>query len=250
MIDPVALVVVGLLAGTAAGFFGIGGGVVVVPLLVAVGVPVKIAVGVSAMQMVASSIFGSVVNFRRGHFNPKAAWPFGVGGVAGGIVGGTLLTIVPDRAVLWFFVGVLLFALVRVWMTPPHGKEHTVRSLPLAMLAGASIGVFSGLLGVGGSFLLIPVLVGFFGYGIKEAIGMGLFYVMFPSISAFSTLAFHGYVDYMAGVSVAVGSLIGVRFGIFLGEKTGAGRHKMLVVVLYVALLALVMEKIIAGVSA
>lgn len=241
----IEFIFIGLSAGFLAGFFGVGGGAITVPLLLYAGVSIKYAVGISAMQMVFSSFYGSFQNVRKRLVDAKDAVSFGLGGIAGAFMGGHLLDIVDADILEYSFLGLIIFALVRVFYSTdaPRGEKKR-KSLYFNLIIGLGIGMIAGMLGVGGSILLIPILVGYLNYTTKEAVGIGLFFVMFSSLSAFATLAGLGYVEYTKGLLVALASLAGVRAGQFAVSKTGSQSHKNWTVTMYVALFVLTAYKI------
>jgi hypothetical protein len=241
----VEFVLIGLTAGFLAGFFGVGGGAVTVPLLLYSGIGIKFAIGISAMQMVFSSVYGSFKNVQNRLVNAKDAYALGIGGVAGSFIGGNLLHLLETRTIAYLFLGLITFALVRVFFShsEPRGEKKR-KSLLFNLIIGLGIGIIAGMLGVGGSILLIPILVGYMHYTTKEAVSIGLFFVMFSSLSAFSTLAWLGYVDYASGLMVAVASLAGVQAGQFVVKHTGSRRHKQSTVVMYVTLFMITSYKI------
>ncbi len=243
----VEYIAVGVIAGVASGFFGIGGGTIVVPLLLLLGEPIKFAIGLSAMQMTFSSFYGTWLNSRRGLVSPRAFWQLGVGGVLGAIIGAWLLDIVNPVTVGWIFSAMMAFALVKTVLAHPEPAAKARPSGWIFLTIGLMIGVLSGLVGVGGGFLLVPILVGLLGLPLKNAVAIGLYFVMFVGSAAFVTLAVLGYVDFIKGLLLAGGSLLGVRLGIWIAARTTAARHKKLVVVLYVILLAVMLEKLIRG---
>lgn len=238
---------VGLIAGVASGFFGIGGGTIVVPMLVFLGEGIKFAIGLSAMQMTFSSYYGTWLNSKSGLVQPKDFWQLGVGGVLGAALGAWLLDVVSGHTAALVFCGMMALALVRtVFINPePARKPHPHWSL--FFIAGFVVGGFSGLVGVGGGFLLVPILAGLMGMPLKNAIAIGLYFVMFVGTAAFATLFTLGYVDLMKGALLSAGSLAGVRLGIFVAAKTSAKKHKGIVIVLYTVLLLMMIYKIWQG---
>jgi uncharacterized membrane protein YfcA len=238
---------VGLIAGVASGFFGIGGGTVVVPLLLLLGEPIKFAIGLSAMQMTFSSFYGTWLNSRSGMIAPGEFWQLGVGGVLGAAAGAWLLDVVNPVTVGWIFSIMMAFALIKTILSSPTPAAKARPNGWIFLLIGLSIGVFSGLVGVGGGFLLVPVLVGLLGLPLKNAVAIGLYFVMFVGTAAFVTLAVLGYVDFIKGALLAGGALVGVYLGILLANRTSAKGHKGLVVALYVILLGVILQKLIRG---
>ena len=245
----VLLTVVGVIIGALSGFFGIGGGTMLVPALLMMGFDIKTAVGISVTQMVFSSLYGSWLNHRKGHLNLREGAVIGMGGFLGAMGSGWLLQMVPDIVLESAFVGVVGFALFRFFKAPAEpdpGKEHDLSPLVLFSV-GAVIGLLAISMGIGGSILLTPILVGLLHYPLKKAVSAGLFFVVFSSVSGFISLSMTGHIDYRHGFIVGVASLLGVQAGIWLAGKTGNRRHKNALIVLYFVILALMLKKIFLG---
>ena len=210
------LIVVGAVVGTLSGFFGVGGGTVLVPALLLMGFEMKAAVGISVVQMVFSSIYGSYLNHKRGTLDMKLVSIIGAGGFSGAFFSGYVASFVSGRLLESIFFLFVLFALARLFMKT---KEHTQekRVSPIILFAiGMVIGFFSMLIGVGGSLMLVPILVGFLHIELRKATSAGLFFVVFSSVSGFISHALSGHVDYVSGIIVGISSLGGVYLGIHL----------------------------------
>jgi len=242
------LISVGLVAGVIAGFFGVGGGLVSVPLLLYIGINIKGAIGISVTQMVFSSIFGTAKNIKKGDFKLKKYYPFGVGAIFGSFGGANLMHLLPDKVIGFVLVFLILFAFVRIWLSKTKEYENT-KNIPfiVAFFVGAFIGIISGMLGIGGSVILIPVLVGFFHYSTKESSKIALFFVVFSSVSAFLTLFMLGYIDFSKALIVAFASLFGVQIGHFLLHKSHIKTHRRWTLTLYGLLFILTLNKVLNG---
>ncbi|WP_456451029.1 sulfite exporter TauE/SafE family protein [Hydrogenimonas sp.] len=243
------LVAVGVLIGGMSGFFGIGGGTMLVPTLIVMGFDIKTAIGISVMQMVFSSLYGSWLNHRKGHLNLKEGAVIGMGGFLGALGSGWLLEVVPDIVLEVAFVGVVGFALYRFFHAPSEPDPSKEHDLSPAVLfgVGAGIGLFAISMGIGGSILLTPILVGLLHYPLKKAVSAGLFFVVFSSVSGFISLSVAGHIDYWHGFIVGVASLLGVQGGIWLASRTGNKKHKNALIVLYFIILVLMLKKIFFG---
>jgi uncharacterized membrane protein YfcA len=245
----IVLAVIGVMIGGMSGFFGIGGGTMLVPALLMMGFDIKTAVGISVTQMVFSSLYGSWLNHRKGHLNLREGAVIGMGGFLGALGSGWLLKVVPDIVLESAFLGVVGFALFRFFKAPAEpdpSKEHDLSPLVLFSV-GAVIGLLAISMGIGGSILLTPILVGLLHYPLKKAVSAGLFFVVFSSVSGFISLSMTGHIDYRHGFIVGVASLLGVQAGIWLAGKTGNRRHKNALIVLYFVILALMLKKIFLG---
>ncbi len=238
------LVAVGILVGFLSGFFGIGGGTILVPILMLLGYDIKEAVGISVTQMVFSSLFGSYLNFKKNIFKIHEGLAIGIGGFLGALGSGYFLSIIDSKVLEWMFLGFVLFAMYRFFKAP-HNEGETKEISPLVMFGvGLVIGLFAISIGVGGSILVTPILVGFFHMDVKKAASMGLFFVIFSSISGFLSLSLFGHIDYLHGFLVGASSLLGVYFGITLAHKTDRSRFKKALLLIYSIILLLVIKKI------
>lgn len=143
------LALLGILTGLTSGFFGIGGGTILVPFLLLYGFDMKVAVAISIMQMVFSSIFGSFINSRQNKGIFKDGLIIGIGGFFGGALSGVIVPNVDGQYLKYLFLLVLLFSIYRVASTSTdHGKEVKVHSRFFLMLVGFIIGMIAMSIGV------------------------------------------------------------------------------------------------------
>jgi uncharacterized membrane protein YfcA len=108
---------------------------------------------------------------------------------------------------------------------------------------GVTIGIFSITLGIGGSVLLTPILVGLLHYPIKKAVSAGLFFVVFSSIAGMLSRLNNGTIDLENGIVVAGASLIGVALGIWLKDHVTSKNHKIALIMLYLITLFMLLKK-------
>ncbi len=242
----IELILVGIFIGTMSGFFGIGGGMILVPVLLVLGFEIKDAIGISIVQMVFSSIFGSYLNHKKGSLIIGEGIFVGLGGFVGGYIGGYVTESIPDAVLQFTFFGLLLFALFRLFYSKNHEDDSQTKTLNKGLLftLGVIIGVFSITLGIGGSIILTPVLVGLLHYPLKKAVSAGLFFVVFSSVSGMISRLSHGTIDFHNGLIVAAASLVGVALGIWLKDHVTSKNHKIALLALYVFALGMLMKKI------
>ena len=239
------LIPVGILVGAMSGFFGIGGGTILVPVLLAMGFSTKDAIGISIIQMVFSSIYGSYLNHKKGSLILGDGILVGLGGFIGGFIGGYITQYFADRVLEFLFLGLLFFALFRLF-TAKHVEEGSqTRTINKALLftIGLVIGIFAITLGVGGSIVLTPILVGLLHYPIKKAVSAGLFFVVFSSVAGMSSRLLTGTIDFENGLIIAIASLIGVWIGIWLKEHITSKKHKTALLLMYVVAIVILINK-------
>lgn len=241
----IELLLVGIFVGAISGFFGVGGGMLLTPLLFTLGFDFKTAIGISIVQMVFSSVYGSYLNYKKGSLVIGEGMFIGFGGFVGGFVGGTITQGISEGTLQYMFLGLVVFAVLRILFSKSVTEDCEVGrpNKWLLFVIGIAIGVIAILLGVGGSILLLPILIGFLHYPIKKAVSAGLFFVVFSSIAGLSSRLSTGTIDMQNGLVVASAALIGVIFGIWLKDHIKDTHHKASLVVLYLFIIVLMVQK-------
>ncbi|HHD79436.1 MAG TPA: sulfite exporter TauE/SafE family protein [Epsilonproteobacteria bacterium] len=242
----IELILVGIFIGTMSGFFGIGGGMILVPILLVLGFEIKDAIGISIVQMVFSSVFGSFLNHKKGSLIVGEGIFVGFGGFIGGYIGGYVTHFISDIVLQFLFFGLLLFALFRLFFSQNHEDDSQTKTLSKALLfvIGLLIGIFAITLGIGGSIILTPLLVGLLHYHIKKAVSAGLFFVAFSSVAGMISRLSTGTIDFHNGLVVAIASLVGVTLGIWLKDHVTSKNHKTALLFLYLFAIVMLVKKI------
>ncbi len=268
-----ALLVLGMggLVGFLSGMFGVGGGFLMTPLLIFIGVPPAVAVGTQANQLVAASVSGVLAHWRRGNVDVKLGIVMLLGGMVGTVVGVWIFALLQrigqiDVAITLayvFFLGTIgammlvesSRALIRRRApTAKRGKLHRhiwLHGLPLKMrfqrsklyisaLLPAGIGAVGGMLvaimGIGGGFLLVPAMIYLLNMPTGLVAGTSLFQIIFTT--AMATLlqaATNQTVDAMLALLLLVGGVIGAQFGTKAGGKLRGEQARLLLAALVVA---------------
>ena len=234
----------GASVGLLSGFFGIGGGTILLPLLLALGYETKIAIGISVVQMVFSSIYGSYLNNKKGTLDIPMVLFIGLGGFVGALLSGYTAAFFSDRALELIFLSFAVFALLRLFVKTKEHRDQREVSRVVLFAIGVPLGTLSMTIGVGGSIVLVPILVGFFHVPLKKAISAGLFFVVFSSISGLISHAIHGDVDYKSGVIIGLASLVGVYFGIMLKDTVSVKLQRNLLVTFYLSVVVYLIQRI------
>ncbi len=239
------LILLGILTGLMSGFFGVGGGTVLVPLLLLYGFEMKSAVAISIMQMIFSSIYGSFLNSRKNKEILKDGVTIGIGGFLGGSLSGFIVPNVPGIYLKYLFIIVIIFSIYRIAATSLEAPTGTRRRNKFILIViGFIIGVIAMSIGIGGSIILAPILVGYMLYNLKDAASLGLFFVIFSSIAGFISLSLTGNMHFGEGAIVGIASLLGVYIGIKLKNNTHIKYYKQLTLFLYSMILISVIYKL------
>lgn len=179
----IVLIVVGMLVGVLSGMFGIGGGTVIVPALVWLGLSQRNAAATSTLAIVPTSISGVISYATGGHVDWLAAALLFCGMFIGGQIGSWLLSRLPELVLRWIFVAFLVFVVINQVSFVPSRDHQIAMSVTTGIclaLLGVIIGTLAGLLGIGGGALVVPSLSMLFGASDLIARGTSLL-AMFPN---------------------------------------------------------------------
>jgi hypothetical protein len=186
-----------LLTGAGAGFFGsilgVGGGIVLIPVLVlALHVPIHYAIGTSIITVIATSSMAGSFNLERGAVNIRLGMFLEVATALGGLGGGIVAGWVPGKVLTILFGAVLLPIGVLMWrkgyVDPPEQRRsetsYTLRRLPVAMGLSLGAGTISGLLGIGGGIIKVPALTLFCNVPTKIATATSTFMIGVTAVAS------------------------------------------------------------------
>ncbi len=238
------LSLLGLIVGTLSGFFGIGGGTILVPMLLILGYETKIAIGISVVQMAFSSIYGSYLNNKKGNLDTGMVLFIGIGGFIGALLSGYITSYFSSATLELLFLGFAIFALVRLFFHTHEHREQREVSRTLLLAIGFVLGALSMTIGVGGSIILIPVLVSFLYVPLKKAVSAGLFFVVFSSVSGLISHTLEGNVDFKSGIIIGFASLFGVYLGIHLKDRVNVVLQKKMLVGFYLLIVLYLIKRI------
>ncbi len=248
---------------------GLGGGVFLVPIFTLFfGIDPKIAIAASAVSVITNSVVGSSVHLRNGFTNVRLAMLMAIFTISGAI-GGALLAIVLKGSVLNFIFGLVLITaavsmLVRRQATIPNAKPddpdpfhlrtsytdratgETVSYVPhkmgIGLIGSIFAGLISGLLGVGGGIVKVPLMNLWMRIPVKAAAGTSTFMVGMTAVATATVFYANGRVDETVVVPSMIGIFIGSRVGSHLTSRVKSAN---LVVVFFVIMLYLSISMIL-----
>ena len=220
------LVLIGMAGGTISGVLGLGGGVVMVPLLIyVVSLDVKVATAISMVQIFFASGSGTLFNLLEKNVKIRTAVYFGLFSMAFSFLGSFFTKYIPDMTIkVLYLVAViasLTLFLVRSFKKKKSAdigsddKKRLLKVIPL----GAAAGFLGGILGVGGGFLYVPVLIFFLGFPIKLAVGTSLMIILFNSVPGVIGKVLSVDFDWLTAVIISVGAIGGARLGTYIKRK-------------------------------
>jgi uncharacterized membrane protein YfcA len=231
----------GIITGIVSGLFGIGGGTVLVPLLLLIGLSMKHAIGISIIQMVFGSILGSYLNQKKHANIIRDGLYLGLGGFAGGSLSGIIVANAEEIYLKYLFIAVVILAILKL-ISPASSQLNAKKNIKskyskISFLAiGTLVGLIAMSIGVGGAIMIIPLLITFLHFSPKEATSLSLFFVIFSSIAGLISHLASGHIMLHEGLYVALFSLVGVYFGVKFKYLIKEEYYKRLLLVLYVCI--------------
>jgi len=240
----IELILLGTSVGLLSGFFGVGGGTILIPLLLILGYEIKDAIGISVVQMVFSSIYGSYLNNKKGTLDVPMVVVIGLGGFIGALLSGFIASGFSDSTLEVIFLSFAVFALVRLFFKPKEHLDQKEVGKVVLFAIGVPLGALSMTIGVGGSIILVPILVGFLHVPLKKAISSGLFFVVFSSLSGLISHALSSSLEFKSGIIIGVASLLGVYIGIMLKDTVSEKLQRNLLVTFYLSVVLYLIQRI------
>ena len=278
-VDPLVIIFMGGAVGFLSGMFGVGGGFLMTPLLIFYGIPPAVAVGTEASQIVASSVSGVLAHLKRKTVDFQMGGLLVLGGVAGAVVGVLIfrqlreagqveLLISLSYVAFLSIVGGLMLAesaraLLRAPDERPRGRKRRspawMAALPFAMrfrrsqlyispippiALGFCVGVLAAVMGVGGGFIMVPVMLYILNMPTGVVVGTSLFQIIF--VTAVATVlhaAANQTVDVILALLLLTGGVVGAQIGARVGVRLKGEQLRALLALIVLAVCArLVMD--------
>ena len=240
-----ALFGIGLLVGFAAGLIGIGGGVLIVPFLyffyaqsdwagfaLSAALQVPIAHATSLFVIVPTAIKGTISYSKAGLIEWRLVFTVAAAALAGGAIGAQLATILSAAVLKLIFGMFLIFSATQLVLRRARSEVRAVnRNLAAGIGTGLAVGILSGMMGVGGGILALPLLMHVLHVDVKRAAATSLAIVGFAAVGGAITYAISGaaqpgrppfsagYIHAGAGIPILLGSVLSVRWGTLVNQR-------------------------------
>jgi uncharacterized membrane protein YfcA len=208
------LTIIGLIGGILAGFLGIGGGVIIIPLLLyGAGMSLKVATGVSMVQAFFATLSGLAVHRHNRTIDLRLGLTLGGSGLLGALVGAFGSALLTSRALLIVYFFLLVLSLFLLLFAPRKEKPRAQARLGLIVPIGLAVGILAGMLGVGGGFIMIPLMISVLKIPTRVAIGSSLLVVLLTTLAGAAGKIATGQFDLQVAILVVVGSILGAQVG-------------------------------------
>ena len=267
-INPVEILLLSAIVGVLSGLFGVGGGFLMTPFLIFLGIPPAYAVANEANNILATSVSGSTTHYLKNTLDYKMGFMIVIGGTIGTSIGiytftyfkgiGKIDTVI-SLAYMYILaiIGTLMLVEslgeidkakrnliekkklhVHYWI---HGlpfrmrfpKSKLYESIFTPIIIGLIVGYIAAIMGIGGAFILVPAMIYIIKMPTKLVPGTSLFVTIFVSVIVTFLHSFnYGSIDLMLVFMLVVGSIIGVQLGQKLGEKVNSSGLRALLALL------------------
>ena len=285
-VNILLIVFIGMLVGALSGLFGVGGGFLMTPLLIFLGIPPVVAVGSEAPHVLASSVSGVIAHWRKKNVDFKMGLFLLFGGVLGSTLGVNLFKVLKSygqidiviQLLFLIFLGFIGFSMafesarttIKNYKTTSairtklhqhswiHGLPFKIRfhrsklyisAIP-PVLIGFFVGILSAMMGVGGGFIMIPAMVYILGMSTNVVVGTSLFQIIF--VTANSTF-FQSYlnqtVDIVLSALMILGGVIGAQIGVRIGSQLKAEYLRGILAILVLLVCAKILTDLILAPS-
>jgi uncharacterized membrane protein YfcA len=266
--------------GLLSGIFGVGGGFLMTPLLIMIGIPPTVAAASDSNQIVGASTSGTLAHYRLGNVDLKMGILLLIGGVLGGTMGVQFIKVLRHMGnadfliqityvVMLGFVGTYMFieslqglkrarttavdfrkesAYLRLVKRLPWQTQFTKSGIELSilmpLLLGTFVGVLAAIMGIGGGFMMVPAMVYLLRMPMHVVVGTSLFQILFTCINVTIMQANTNHtVDFILALILLIGSTLGAQFGAKISRRLKSDQLKIILA----SLVLLVMAKMLVG---
>lgn len=285
-VNMAAILGLGGTVGLLSGIFGVGGGFFMTPLLIMLGIPPTVAAASDSNQIIGASTSGTLAHFRLGNVNFKMGFLLLAGGVAGGCVGVRVIKLLRAMGNADFLINityVLMLGLVGGYMfyeslqsmRAPNAVTRTktakraespyqrgLHNLPwqmdfarsgvrLSVLMplglGTLVGILAAIMGVGGGFIMVPVMVYLLRMPMHVVVGTSLFQILFTCVNVTVMQSIENHtVDFILALLLLIGSSFGAQIGTRIGKKLQADQLKILLATLVLVVMGKILYDLLA----
>ncbi len=261
----------GFIVGFMSGLFGVGGGFLMTPLLIFMGIPPSTAVGTESVQILGSSVSGAIAHSRKKNIDYEIGIFLLVGGIFGSTIGVILFNFLKESGNIDLIINILyviflsiigILMLIESTISLVKDKKKIIRKkkrsfldyLPLklkfrhsgiyiSIILPISVGIITGflasLMGVGGGFIMVPAMIYLFRMGTVSAIGTSLFQIVFVTLnSSILQATYNLSVDLILAIFLLVGGVIGAQYGSKFTSKFRGEQLRVLLAIIVILVCA------------
>ena len=272
-INLLVILFFGFVVGFMSGLFGVGGGFLMTPLLIFMGIPPSTAVGTESVQILGSSVSGAIAHSRKKNIDYEIGIFLLIGGIFGSTVGVILFNFLKESGNIDLIINILyviFLSIIGILMliestislvkeekqiVKKKKKRNFLDYLPLklkfrhsgiyiSIILPISVGIITGflasLMGVGGGFIMVPAMIYLFRMGTVSAIGTSLFQIVFVTLnSSILQATYNLSVDLILAIFLLIGGVIGAQYGSKFTSRFKGEQLRVLLALIVICLLEL-----------
>jgi uncharacterized membrane protein YfcA len=252
MITNLIILLIGLLAGCLGSIVGLGGGIIMLPALqILVGFDLRMAIGTTLFAVIFTSLSAAQGHYRAGNVRLKSAGYTGLGGFAGVLLGSYIFSQYLSNSFTILKVALGIFFLLMAYRmgretyrdffaqkstATETAGEADKESVAALLALGFFTGSLTGMLGIGGGFILTPGFMLICGVSPQIAVGTTMLAMLPLSLSGGLIKLYQGYVNLPAGIFLGLGTALGAQGGVWLSSRMSATLLKAIFTVLFTLL--------------
>lgn len=232
---------IGIFGGFISGFVGIGGAIIIYPAILLLpplfGAPAYsayIASGLTSSQVFFSTLSGSIKARKKPQFSLQLVIYMGGGMIVGSILGALLANLFNAAFINGIYIIIAVLALILMFIKVKSSSQTSQFNGPLLISIGVIIGIISGIVGAGGAFIIIPILLVVFKLPMNTVVANSIVIAFMSSIGAFVIKFMQGYIPMTDALFLIIGSILFAPLGLKVGNKVPSFVQKWIVSILII----------------
>ncbi|MDW4475645.1 sulfite exporter TauE/SafE family protein [Staphylococcus saprophyticus] len=222
----IMMLLIGVFGGFISGLVGIGGAIIIYPAILLLpplfGVPAYsayIASGLTSSQVFFSTLSGSLKARKKPEFSPPLVIYMSGGMITGSMLGAFLANLFNAEFVNTIYIIIALIALILMFINVKPNLNQSSFNKPLLVMVGLFVGIISGIVGAGGAFIIIPILLVLFKLPMNMVVANSIVIAFISSIGAFIIKLIQGYIPFEDALFLIIGSILFAPLGLKLSKK-------------------------------
>ena len=222
----IMMLLIGVFGGFISGLVGIGGAIIIYPAILLLpplfGVPAYsayIASGLTSSQVFFSTLSGSLKARKKTEFSSRLVIYMSGGMITGSMLGAFLANLFNAAFVNTIYIIIALFALILMFIKVESRSGESAFNKPLLVIIGLFVGIISGIVGAGGAFIIIPILLVLFKLPMNTVVANSIVIAFISSIGAFIIKLIQGFVPFEDALFLIIGSILFAPLGLKLSKK-------------------------------
>ncbi|WP_426462057.1 sulfite exporter TauE/SafE family protein [Staphylococcus equorum] len=235
------MLLIGIFGGFISGLVGIGGAIIIYPAILLLpplfGAPAYsayIASGLTSSQVFFSTLSGSIKARKKPEFSPQLVIYMGGGMIVGSVFGALLANLFNAAFINVIYIIIAVLALILMFIKVKSSSQTSQFNGPLLISIGVIIGIISGIVGAGGAFIIIPILLLVFKLQMNTVVANSIVIAFMSSIGAFIIKFMQGYIPMADALFLIIGSILFAPLGLKVGNKVPSFVQKWIVSILII----------------